>query len=202
MSHTPDREARVRSSYAPAPARSALSRVGPLLLASLLGLAACGDSGSDAGNTAAAPAGQTAGAAGGGSAPSRDEVEVTLSGGPHAGAHAAQADLNCFADGSGWSAGTGLMSDRRTGMTEVGTMLSGVPGSGGATEQVDLTIQFGHIDEDSPELGMAGLGGVFGGTGRGTVERQGRGAVIQVTGTAQDGTPISASFRCASVETI
>jgi hypothetical protein len=112
MSHTPVREARVRSSRARVPARSARSRVRPLLLATLLGLAACGDSGSDAGNTA--------------------------------GTHAAQADLDCFADGSGWSAGTG----------------------------------------------------------RGTVERQGRGAVIQATGTAQDGTPISATFRCASVETI
>jgi hypothetical protein len=198
MSHTPDREARVRSSRPRVPARSARSRVGPLLLVTLLGLAACGDSGSDAG----ASAGQTAGAAVGGSAPSRDEVEVTLGGGPHAGTHAAQAGLDCFADGSGWSAGTGLMSDRRTGMTEVGTLLSGVPASGGATEHVDLTIQFGHIDEDSPELGMAGIGGMFGGTGRGTVERQDRGAVIQVTGTAQDGTPISATFRCASVETI
>ncbi len=132
----------------------------------------------------------------------RDEVELVLDGGPNAGTHTAQTDLNCFVDDSGWTAGTGPMSDRRTGMTEVGTSLRGVRASGGSTEQADLSVQFGHIDEDSPELGLAGVGLGFGGTSRGTVERQGQGAVIQVSGTTHDGTQISATFRCATVGTI
>jgi hypothetical protein len=173
----------------------------PLAILLLLAVGGCGDSDRPGGD----PPGQGAAAGGQATGPGEsiaslpgagDEVEVIISGGSHSGTYRADGDLSCFVDDTGWSAG--LARTEGSGMTEVFTLISDVPAGGGTTEQVDLTLFFGP----SGEQGITGIGGLHGGTGQGTVERQGNTALIRLTGTSADGARIAAVFRCASVETI
>nr|MBA2555931.1 hypothetical protein [Chloroflexota bacterium] len=149
----------------------------------------------------AEPAGQATGPATGAEARGRDEVEVVLTGGPNAGTHRAPVDLACLGADGNWTVGTGYIRHLPSGIGEIGAVLQGVPASGGSTERIDFLVLFGETDDADPLRGMTGIGGIFGGSGRGTVERQGESAVIRVEGTTGDGTGISATFRCTMAMT-
>lgn len=188
----------------------ALRSFGARSLFLLLALTACG--GDEANGTAPEPSSVApAEAAGETGAPSQDpsgtegssdRLEVTISKGPFAGTHQAEGDMGCYAQPGIWGAGLTVEGDQR--MSEVLLMLQGVPVAGGSTEDVNFTITFGDpMDEMSENSGLTGIGAVAGGgSGTGTVKREGRGAVIEVEGTTHYGAKISAVVRCATVEVV
>lgn len=187
--------------------RSVLRALGPRSLALLLALTACG--GDEADGTArdaspdltaeqsAAPARDPSGAEG-----STDRLEVTIGEGPFAGTHQATGDMSCSAQPGVW--GATLTVEGGQAMSEVLLMLQGVPVTGGSTQEVNFTITFGDpMDDESENAGLVGIGAVAGGgSGTGTVKREGRGAVIEVEGTTYYGAKVSAVVRCATVDVV
>lgn len=129
---------------------------------------------------------------------SADSYEVTIGGGPFAGTHRGTGELNCFAQEGAW--GADVDEERDRGLSMMYLMLQGVPESGGATEDVNLGLTFGRLDDMSASSGAVGIGAASGGgTGRATAERDGAGAVMRVEGTTADGAAVTVVVRCASV---
>lgn len=187
--------------------RSGLRVLSPRSLVLLLALTACGGDEADgaareaspapAAEQPVAPAQDPSGAEG-----SSDRLEVAISEGPFAGKHEATGDMDCFAQPGIWGASLTVEGDQA--MSEVLLMLQGVPVTGGSTQEVNFTITFGDpMDDMSENAGLVGIGAVAGGgSGTGTVKREGRGAVIEVEGSTHYGAKISAVVRCATVEVV
>lgn len=201
---------RVDPLHRPAAARHAQS----FALAALLVVTACGAMGAQdqtaveessaaihqrAAGDASLPV-QDAGTGGDPASPSgsTDEFRVTIGSGPFAGTHQASGEMNCFAQDGIW--GADLTTDRDRGVSNVLVMLTGVTAAGGSTEQVELGLTFGQIDDMSANAGSLGIGAATGGgSGRAVVERTGEEAVIRIQGETPYGAAISAEVRCRSV---
>ncbi len=172
-----------------------------LPLAVVLGFTACGDLGA---NDRPAPE-QRSSEASDQPAPnqsSSDAYELNIGSGPFAGTHQDTGDMGCNRTAGMWLAGLDRL-ERERGVSGFSLMLPGVPATGGSTEEVNLGVTFGQNDDMSGNFGLLGIGGaVGGGAGRATVEREGKGAVIRIEGTTQDGAPISAVVRCRTVEVV
>lgn len=142
---------------------------------------------------ASAPAGPPAAAEG-----SLDSYEVRIASGPFAGTHTGSGEMSCFAQEGTW--GADLTLDRDHGLTMIYLMLAGVPETGGSTEDVNLGLTYGQLDDIGPGAGGTGIGGAIGGgTGRATVERDGDRAVIRIEGTTVHGAPVTAVVRCGQI---
>lgn len=165
--------------------RAARGRARLLLLSTALGFAACGDAGAQDRPTPEQSA--------------TDWLEVSLSKPPFAGTHQVTGDMACFAQDGIW--GAGITLDRDRGLTNMLLMLTGVPASGGSTQEVQFALTFGQIDDMSANAaGGIGIGSLAGGgTGTATVEREGGAAVIRVEGTTHYGARVSAVIRCRTV---
>lgn len=190
--------------------RSAIRSYGTRSLFLLFVLTACGGDEADgtAPDPSSAPAAGVTAPAGepsqdvSGAEGSSDQIEVTLGEGPFAGTHRATGDMECFAQPGIW--GASLTGGGDQAMSEVLLMLQGVPATGGSTQDVNFTITFGDPMQGTIEdSGLVGIGAVAGGgSGTGTVKREGGGAVIEVEGTTHYGAAISAVVRCATVEVV
>jgi hypothetical protein len=131
---------------------------------------------------------------------SSDSYELSIGGGSFAGTHQGNGDLGCFAQNGMW--GATVSHQRERGVSDMLVMLTGVPATGGSTEAVNIGVTFGQMDDDSGNFGMVGIGEMYGGAGRATVEREGRGATIRINGAIHDGTSLAAVIRCGAVEVV
>jgi hypothetical protein len=177
-----------------------------LLALSLLALGACGSRDAEARPPASAsvPAAAAAAAAGAGDrnagAPgSTDHFEVTLDGTPFAGTHQGTGSLGCMMYNGLWQAS--YEAPVQTGVSALIVQLKEIPAAGGSTDRLTFSVVFGQMDDTSGTAGMVDLAGSeFGGDARATVTRDGKGAVLRMEGTAQQGGRVTAVLRCASVD--
>lgn len=179
--------------------RSTRWRTQVLALAVMLSVTACGDLGAD---DRPAPEQRSSEAFDqpGPKQNSGDAYELNIGSGPFAGTHRDTGDMGCNRTAGMWLAGLSRL-ERERGVSELSLMLTGVPATGGRTEEANFNVTFGQMHDESGNFGLLGIGGaVGGGAGRATVEREGRGAVIRIEGTTQAGAPISAVVRCRTVE--
>lgn len=180
-----------------------------ILLLVMLASAACGDRDAQAG--VAAPAGAGAADAGSGNAgeegssssdgtaPGR--LDVTLDRPPFAGTHQLAGEMQCHVYDGTWQAG--MEVERERGPSGMLLMLKGVPATGGSTDQATFAVTFGPnvTDEVDPNSGLVEIHGAeAGGDARGTVTREGAGAVLTLEGTTHYGARVSATVRCGTVE--
>jgi hypothetical protein len=171
-------------------------------VALLLALSACGDDGAGRTSQEASPdgaAGQTVAPSPAASAASAAGLELRIGEGPFAGTHQAPGSVTCVAEPGTWVISMDRPGDR--GITQALLVLEGVQPTGGSSQQVSFTVQFGDpMDDTSTASGSVFLDPAGGeGTGTGTVRRDGRGAVIEVDGTTGDGVRVSAVIRCETV---
>jgi hypothetical protein len=179
---------------------------GTALLALLFLLAACGgDRPGGTGETASGMEGEQAAtrndAASTGD--SADRLELTITERPFPGTHEVTGDMACFAQPGIWGAGISRLGD--PGISEFLLLVQGVPVTGGSSDQVEFSVTFGDVmnDDTGQSSGLVGIGAASGGgSGTATVTRDGRRATIEVAGTSNHGTAISAVIRCASVEVV
>ncbi len=169
-------------------------------LSSLFALTACGNGSSEDANaqqinnvstTDTRPTSTEAGGIG--------SFEVTLAGPPYQGTHSESGELNCIVHNGLWQAG--WESPEATGISGVMLQLKDVPSSGGSTDKLSFSVVFGS--QADPDASMAIIdvtGAEHGRDGRGSITREGEGAVIRVEGTAQHGVPVTAVVRCAAVD--
>lgn len=178
-----------------------------LALSALLALAACGERDARAGAAAAATTGSEAGVAAeaGDDAPrgtdrsSGDRVEVTLSKPPFAGTHEAAGEMGCMMFNGLWQAS--LEQDRASGLSGTLVQLKDVPAAGGSTDKVTLSLVFGRPGDEGGDAGVIDVHGAeSGGDGRGTVTREGKGAVLRIEGTTHYGAQVAGVIRCATVD--
>jgi hypothetical protein len=180
--------------------------VGTSLLVLLFVLTACGGDG--AGDNADATVSERGDPQAGlqtdaPSGDSNDRMELKISGGRFAGAHDVTGDMACFAQPGIWGAGLSRLGD--PGISEYLVLLQGVPVTGGTSDQVEFAVTFGDVmaDETGENSGLVGIGAASGGgSGTATVTTAGRGATIEVAGTSNHGTPLTAVIRCATVEVV
>jgi hypothetical protein len=166
----------------------------------VLALAACGERDARAGEAPPAESGAPASTASGdpapeGTAPGR--VEATLSKAPFAGMHTLSGDLACTAYNGMWQAV--LEQQGATGLSGVLVMLKDVPASGGTTEKLTLNLAFGPGGDDINSAVVDLHGAETGGDARGSVTREGGGAVLRVDGTTLAGARGTVVVRCGSV---
>lgn len=174
-----------------------------LVLAALLPFTACNAGAQD--QAASPPAADAApravepdGTAPASDAPSADEYTITIGSEPFAGTHRGGGEMNCFSQDGTW--GADLTIERPRGVTNILVMVTGVPAGGGSTEDVNLGLTFGQIDDESANAGSLGIGAASGGgSGRAVVERAGEGTSIRIEGTTHYGAPITAIIRCQRV---
>jgi hypothetical protein len=137
-----------------------------------------------------------------------DQFEVKITRGsaksevPFEGIHIAAGDMQCSSTANDiWNATIAIKKPSGKGLTEVLVFLTGIPASGGKTEDVNLGLTFGELHED--DTAALGIGAaVGGGTGVATVERKGNGAVIKIEGSTHYGAGISAVVECKKVEIV
>ncbi len=137
-----------------------------------------------------------------------DRFEVKITQGkakspvPFEGTHIASGEMSCSSTANDiWAANITVKKPSGNGLTEVLVMLTGVPASGGKTEEVNLGLTFGQLDDENGAV--LGIGAaVGGGTGTGTVQRDGKGAVIKIEGFTHYGAAISAVVECKTVEVV
>lgn len=166
-----------------------------VLLLAGIAIAAC-NAGAQDGTASQAQASAEQKAPSGGDSP--DFYEVRIASGTFAGTHTGSGVMSCFAQEGTW--GADLTLDREDGLTMVYLMLTGVPETGGSTEEVNLGLTFGQLDDVGPGAGGTGIGGAIGGgTGRATVERDGDRAVIRIEGTTVHGASVTAVVRCGQI---
>jgi hypothetical protein len=175
-------------------------------LLALLALVGCGGGGAETRPAAAGYAASLAGgaapsaaspAAGGGA----DAFEVTVagSGSPQAGTHRGTGKLGCMVHNRLWQANWEAPAE--TGLSSLLLQLKEVPASGGSSNKLTFTAVFGSQEKADAITAMVDVhGSEFGRDGRGTVTREGKGAVIRIEGTAQQGSRVTTVLRCASVE--
>jgi hypothetical protein len=176
-----------------------------LLLSFALVLAACAEGDAQGGGASPHAPVDASGNASRGNPPATDAAsaadrfEATVGTAPFAGTHAVIAPMGCMMLNGLWQAGS--EPKRSDGLSAVLVQVQEVPASGGSSENVTLTLGFGRMGDMS---GMAGqlylYGAEMGGDARGTIERNGAGAVIRIEGTAQTGAHVSATLRCATVD--
>lgn len=176
-----------------------------LPLLALLAFVGCG--GGDAqtrsgatGDTAASPAGDAVPSA---ASPARgggvDAFEVTIAGPLRAGTHRGSGSFGCMVYRGLWQAS--WEAPEETGLSGLMLQLKEVPASGGSSDKLSFTAVFGsQVDPDAVMAMIDVHGSEFGRDGQGTVTREGKGAVIRIEGTAQQGGRVTAVLRCASVE--
>lgn len=172
------------------------------LVLSVLALGSCGDRDVEAhqsvpGTVAAAPsrADEPRAVAGG----STDRFELTLDGPPFAGTHQVSGDMGCMMFNGVWQAVYESVDD--PGLSGMLVQLKEVPASGGSTDNLTLSVTFGQMDDMSGNAGIVDVHGAeFGRDGRGSVTREGDGAVLRIEGTSEHGARVTAVLRCASVE--
>ena len=174
----------------------------PLLaLASLVGACGSGDAEARAGAAGepavlSSPTSSATPARGAG-----DAVEVTVGGPPHEGTHRGSGHLGCMVHNGLWQAA--WEAPEETGLSGLLLQLKEVPTSGGSSTRLTLTAVFGsQVTPDAITALVDVHGSEFGGDGRGTVTREGEGAVIRVEGTARHGARVTAVLRCASVDVL
>lgn len=131
-----------------------------------------------------------------------DRIEVTIAGPAFAGRHEVSGDMQCHSTAGIWQAM--YETDRKSGLSTALVMLQGVPASGGTSEQVTLNLMFGQVEDDlDPNSGMVDLyARGLGGDARGTVTREGKGAVLTIEGTTPHAGRVTTVVRCASVDVI
>lgn len=130
-------------------------------------------------------------------------LELTVDGEPFAGTHRLVGETQCHVLGEMWQAM--LEKEQVRGPSGVLLMFQGVPASGGSTDRVNFSVRFGAgaMDEVDLDTGLLELHGAeTGGDARGTVTREGRGAVFTVQGTTHVGARISATLRCGNVDVL
>lgn len=182
-----------------------------LLLLVMLAAAACGDRDAQAGVATpgvAAPGerGTAEGSATGGEDRSSDgttpgRVEVAIDIQPFPGTHQLAGEMQCHVFDGTWQAG--IEQERDRGLSGVLLMLQGVPATGGTTDRVTFAATFGAnvMDEVDPNSGLVEIHGAeIGGDARGTVTREGAGAVLTVEGTTHYGARVAATVRCDTVD--
>lgn len=144
--------------------------------------------------------------------PADGRFEVRVSNGvpPHwDGVHTLAGDMACAATGghpSGtiWQAAFELPTVH-SGRTLKSFLLTsfGVPVSGGQTSAVHFWLTFGeHVHDDLNLFGISNSMGEGAGSGTLTVERRGRGAVLRVEGTSNQGHTLSAVIECPAVAVV
>lgn len=179
----------------------------PFQLLALLALVSCGSGGAEtppgAAGEPAAAASSAASSAAPAAAPARgggaDALEVTVAGPLHAGTHRGGGDLGCMVYDGLWQAA--WEAPEETGLSGLMLQLKEVPASGGSSTRVSFSAVFGsQVVPDALTALIDVHGSEFGRDGRGTVTREGKGAVIRVEGTAQHGGRVTAVLRCASVD--
>ena len=177
-----------------------MHRTRVLLAITLLTVGSCGDREAQAHPPTASRAAPAS--AGGDRAQvqrSSDRFEVALAGTPFAGAHQGTGNLGCMMYNGLWQAS--FEAQVQTGVSALMVQLKGIPAAGGSTDRLTFSVVFGQMDDMSGNAGMVDLAGSeFGGDARATVTREGRGAVLRIEGTAQQGGRVTAVLRCASVE--
>lgn len=134
--------------------------------------------------------------AGGGA---EDRLEVTVEGAIFPGTHQVTGDMSCMMYGGVWQA----VHERQgeAGLSGMLLQLKEIPAAGGATDRLSFSLTFGDMDDMSGTARLLDLAGSeSGGDGRGTVTREGAGAVLRVEGTAVQGGRVTAVLRCATVD--
>ena len=137
-----------------------------------------------------------------------DQFEVKITRGsaksdvPFEGTHIAAGNMQCSSTANDiWAANIAIKKPSGTGLSEVLVFLTGIPAAGGKTENVNLGLTFGELDDDNgAALGIGAA--VGGGKGVATVQRKGNGAVIKIEGTTHYGAGISAVVECKKVEIV
>lgn len=125
--------------------------------------------------------------------------EVTLAGPPYQGTHSESGQIDCMVHNGLWQAG--WEAPEKTGMSGLMLQLKDIPVSGGSSDKVSFSAVFGsQADPDASMAIVDVTGSEHGRDGRGSVTREGEGAVIRVEGTAQHGVQVDAVVRCASVD--
>ncbi|MBA3890955.1 MAG: hypothetical protein H0X64_10525 [Gemmatimonadaceae bacterium] len=128
-----------------------------------------------------------------------DAFEVIVAGAHHAGTHRGSGTLGCMVYNGLWQAT--WEAPEETGLSALMLQLKEVPASGGSSTKLSFTAVFGSQVVADAVTGMMDVhGSEFGRDGRGMVTREGKGAVIRVEGTAQQGARVTAVLRCASVD--
>jgi len=173
-----------------------------VLLLAVLTLGACGDREVEAHQAASTAAAR----ADGGPEASRTagqgvthRFEVTLDRPPFQGSHEYTGDIQCMMLGGTWQATFEVPG--ATGLSGMLVQLKEVPAAGGSTDKLILTVMFGQMDDQSGNFAVIDVhGSEQGRDGRGTVVREGEGAVLRIEGTTHYGARVNAVLRCASVD--
>ena len=171
----------------------------PRLLAqlALFPLVGCGGGG-DAEPRAAAAHDAVPSAAAAAPGAAADSFEVTLADTRHAGTHRGGGSLGCMVYDGLWQAS--WEAPEETGLSGLMLQLKEVPATGGSSDKLSFTAVFGSQAAPDAVTAMVDVhGSELGRDGRGTVTREGDGAVIRIEGTAQQGGRVTTVLRCASV---
>jgi hypothetical protein len=170
-----------------------------LLGLSVLTLGACGDRDVDARQSATAEVGAGGEASQNAARGSNDRFEVTLDRPPFEGPHQVSGDMGCMMYNGIWQAT--YEARGAEGLSQMLVQIKEVPAAGGSTDKLTLSVMFGQVDDLGGTAALIDVhGSEFERDGRGTVTREGRGAVLRIEGTAANDARVTAVLRCASVD--
>ena len=171
-----------------------------LLVLSVLTLGACGDRDVEARQSSTVEVGADgAGTLQSAEQGSTDRFEVTLDRAPFAGEHQVSGDMGCMMFNGVWQATYEDLNAE--GLSQMLVQVKDVPAAGGSTDRLTLSMMFGQMDGLGETAALIDVhGSEFERDGRGTVTREGSGAVLRIEGTAASGARVSADLRCASVD--